>query len=221
MVNADFLIGEQKSRIPYLSEGDFSIPHSAFGSAKFAMRSFIAIEIPEDIKQQMAEIQRQLKDVGVEAGWTRPEGIHLTLKFLGEIPESQVPDVIAALTRAAGGLGGFRLQIEHAGTFPNPRNARVVWIGVSGDMEKLSKLHAAVEDSMARLGMERENRPFTPHLTLARIKYIRSKENWLNALEKIKDIKLAGFDVNTVSLMKSELKRSGAVYTEIGKVQLR
>ncbi len=185
------------------------------------MRSFIAIEIPADIKQQMAEIQRRLKGAGVDAGWTRPEGIHLTLKFLGEIPEPRVPDVMAALTRAAGGSGGLRLQIEHAGTFPNPRNARVVWIGVSGDIEKLSKLQAAIEDSMARLGLERDDRPFTPHLTLGRIKYIRSKEIWLNALEEIKDIKLAGFDVDAVSLMKSELKRMGAVYTEIGRVQLR
>ncbi len=185
------------------------------------MRSFIAIEIPEDIKQQMAEIQRRLKDAGVDAGWTRPEGIHLTLKFLGEIPEPRVPDIMAALTRAAGGSGGFRLQIEHAGTFPNPRNARVVWIGASGDIEKLSKLQAAVEDSMTGLGMEREDRPFTPHLTLGRVKYIRSRESWLNALEEIKDIELGGFDVNAISLMKSELKRTGAVYAEVGRVQLQ
>ncbi len=185
------------------------------------MRTFIAIEIPEDIKRQMGEIQRRLKGAGVDAGWTRPEGIHLTLKFLGEIPEPQVSDIMAALTHAAGGIGGFRLQIEHTGTFPNPRNVRVVWIGVSGDIEKLSKLQVAVEDSMAGLGMEREDRPFTPHLTLGRIKYIRSKESWLKALEEIKDIKLGGFDVNAVSLMKSELKRTGAAYTEIGRVKLR
>jgi 2'-5' RNA ligase len=185
------------------------------------MRTFIAIEIPDEIKQQMAEVQRRLKGTGVDASWTRPEGIHLTLKFLGEIPDSQVADIMSALTRTAGDTGGFRLEIEGVGTFPNSKNARVVWIGVSGDIEKLTKLQAAVEDAMAKLDMEREDRPFTPHLTLGRIKYIRSKESWLSTLEEIKDIKLAGFDVNAISLMKSELKRTGAVYTEIGRVELK
>ncbi len=185
------------------------------------MRSFIAIEIPGEIKQEMADIQRRLRDTGVDAGWIRPEGIHLTLKFLGEIPESKVSDITGALTRALGGTGGFRLEIEHVGTFPNPKNARVVWVGVSGDVERLKKLQAAVEDAMAGLGLERDDRSFTPHLTLGRIKYLRSKEKWLNVLEEFKNIKLAGFDVTGVALMKSELKRTGAEYTEMGRVELR
>jgi 2'-5' RNA ligase len=184
------------------------------------MRTFIAIEIPEEIKKQMAEAQRRLKGTGVEAGWTRPEGVHLTLKFLGEIPESKVPEIMSALTGAAGGSGRFRLEVEGVGAFPNPKNARVVWIGVSGDVEKLTGLQAVVEDAMARLGMKREERKFTPHLTLGRIKYIRSKESWLGALEELKDVKLPGFDVTSVHLMKSELRPAGAVYTEMGKVEL-
>ncbi|MDD1751116.1 MAG: RNA 2',3'-cyclic phosphodiesterase [Methanothrix sp.] len=184
------------------------------------MRLFIAIEIPGEIKQEMADVQRRLRDIGVDAGWTRPEGIHLTLKFLGETPESKVPDILDALTRALGGTGGFRLEVERVGTFPNAKNARVVWVGVSGDIERLMNLQTAVEDAMAGLGLERDDRPFTPHLTLGRIKYLRSKEKWLNILEEIKNIKLAGFDVKAVALMKSELKRTGAVYTEIGRVEL-
>jgi 2'-5' RNA ligase len=184
------------------------------------MRLFIAIEIPEEIKQKMADVQRRLRDTDVDAGWTRPEGIHLTLKFLGEILESKVPDIMGALTRAVGGTGGFRLAVERVGTFPSPKNARVVWVGVSGDVERLMNLQTAVEDAMAELGMERDDRPFTPHLTLGRIKYLRSKEKWLNVLEEIKNIKLAGFDVKAVALMKSELKRTGAEYTEMGRVEL-
>ena len=82
------------------------------------MRLFIAIEIPGEIKHKMADVQRRLKDTDVDAGWTRPEGIHLTLKFLGEIPESKVPDIMGALTRALGGTGWFRLEIERVGTLP-------------------------------------------------------------------------------------------------------
>jgi 2'-5' RNA ligase len=97
----------------------------------------------------------------------------------------------------------------------------VVWIGLSGDVERLSRLQAAIEDAMARLGMEREARAFTPHLTLGRIKYIRSRDRWLGALEEVKDARLSGFEATAVSLMKSELKPSGAVYTEMGRVELK
>jgi len=185
------------------------------------MRTFIAIEIPDEIKKEMAEAQSRLKGSGVEAGWTKPEGIHLTLKFLGEVEESRVPEIMDALTSAIQGMGRFRLEIAGAGAFPNPKSARVVWIGVSGDIERLITLQSSVEEAMAGLGMEREDRKFTPHLTLGRIKYIRSRDAWVSALEGIKDVKLDGFDVNAVSLMKSELKRTGAVYAEIGRVELK
>ena len=185
------------------------------------MRLFIAIEIPDEVKKEMAEVQRRLKGSGVEASWPRAEGIHLTLKFLGETPESLVSDILNGMRQAAGGIGPFRLQVAGSGTFPNPKNARVAWIGLSGDIEMLNRLQAGVEDAMVRLGMEREERKFTPHLTLGRIKYIRSRDKWLKTLEEIKDVTLPGFDVTAVSLMKSELKPSGAVYTEVGKIELK
>jgi len=185
------------------------------------MRTFIAIEIPAEIKKGMAEAQGRLKVSGVEAGWTRPEGIHLTLKFLGEVDEPRIPEIMDSLARAIGGAGGFRLEVVGVGAFPSPKNARVVWIGVSGDLERLLALQASVEEAMAGLGMEREDRMFTPHLTLGRIKHIRSRDAWVNALDALKDIRLSSFDVEAVSLMKSELQRSGAVYTEIGRVELK
>jgi 2'-5' RNA ligase len=186
------------------------------------MRTFIAIEIPDEIKAGLTEAQRSLRDSGaVDASWTRPEGIHLTLKFLGEVSETKVPDIMNGLRRAAEGIGPFRLEVIGMGTFPNPRNARVVWVGLSGDREKLSRLQAAVEETLSGIGFERDERPFTPHLTLGRIKYIRSRDKLLTALEEVKDVHLPGFDVSTVSLMKSELRPSGAVYTEMGRVELK
>ena len=185
------------------------------------VRTFIAIEIPEDLKKEMAEIQRRLKDTSVDAGWTRPEGIHLTLKFLGEVPEAKVRDIIDGLQRAAEGIGPFRLEVGGVGTFPNPKNARVVWVGVSGEVEKLSRLQSSVEETISGIGFERDKRAFTPHLTLGRIKYLRSRDTWLKALDEVKDTRLSGFDVAAVSLMKSELKPSGAIYTEMGKIELK
>lgn len=184
------------------------------------MRTFIAIEIPEEVKLQIVEVQRGLKSSNVDASWPRPEGIHLTLKFLGEVPESKIPEIMSGLRTTAQGTGALRLEVAGIGTFPNTKTARVVWVGLSGDIEKLSGLQDSVEKAMTGIGFERENRKFTPHLTLGRIKYIRSRDAWLKALDGIKDIKLSGFDVSSVSLMKSELKPSGAVYTEVGRVEL-
>jgi 2'-5' RNA ligase len=96
----------------------------------------------------------------------------------------------------------------------------VVWIGISGDIGKLSKLQEAVEEAMVRIGLAREDRKFTAHLTLGRIRYIRSRDQWLAVLEETKDRVLPGFDATAVSLMKSELKPSGAVYSEMGRVEL-
>lgn len=185
------------------------------------MRLFIAIEIPDDIKKEMAEVQRRLKGAGVDASWIRPEGIHLTLKFMGEVPESRAPEIMNSLTNVAGGTGAFRIDVAGVGTFPNPKNARVVWIGVSVETERLAKLQISVEDAMDGLGFEREARAFTPHLTLGRIKYIHSRDRWLKSLEGVKDIRLPSFEVKAVSLMKSELKPAGAEYLEMGRVELQ
>jgi len=168
----------------------------------------------------MVEMQRSLQSAGVAARWARPEGIHLTLKFLGEIQESQVPVIMDSLVRAGGSSSGFRIEIAGAGAFPDPKNARVVWLGISGDADGLMKLQAVVEAAMVGAGFEREDRAFTPHLTLGRIRQIRSRAAWLKALDELGHIRLPGFDVKSVCLMKSELKPSGAVYTELGRMKL-
>ncbi len=185
------------------------------------MRTFIAIEIPDEIKQQMAGVQAQIRKAEVDASWPRPEGIHLTLKFLGEVPEARIDEIRNGLALAVAGMGRFRLEVRGIGAFPNARNARVVWVGLSGEMEKLNRLQAAIEDSLTRIGVEREDKLFKPHLTLARIKYIRSRETLLKALEQVKDVVLPGFEVQAVSLMKSELRRTGAEYMEVARVELK
>ena len=184
------------------------------------MRTFIAIEIPESVKKELAAVQGRLRVAGVDASWTRAEGMHLTLKFLGEVTEQRVPDIMDNLRKAAEGIGPLGFSVSGVGTFPNPKNARVVWTGLAGDIETLARLQVAVENAMALLGMAREERKFTPHLTLGRIKFIRSRDSWIKTLEEIKDLSLPGFMVTSVSLMKSELKPSGAVYTEMGRVEL-
>jgi RNA 2',3'-cyclic 3'-phosphodiesterase len=185
------------------------------------MRAFIAIEIPEAITQGMAAVQDRLKSAGVEASWTRPGGIHLTLKFLGEVSEERVQESLQALSVALRDTEGFRLGVEGVGTFPNPANARVVWFGITGEVGRLAGLQAAVEQAMADLGMERDDRPFTPHLTLGRVKLIRRRDAWLQGLQGVKGSRLPGFDVTAVSLVRSELKPTGPIYRELGSVALK
>jgi len=185
------------------------------------MRTFIAIEIPDGIKKEMAKTQEQLKRSGADAGWPRPEGIHLTLKFLGEVLEARIDEIKNTLDRAVGAMSRFRLEIAGADAFPNSKNPRVIWLGVSGDIDKLEALWRSVEVSMTAMGFDREERAFSPHVTLARIRYLRPRYSWQKAIESIKDIRLAGFEVDHISLMKSELKPSGAVYTEIARADLQ
>lgn len=185
------------------------------------MRAFIAIEIPEAIKAGMAAAQARLRSAGVDAGWPRPEGIHLTLKFLGEVSEERVPEIVQALTRALGETERFRLSGEGVGTFPNPASARVVWFGIAGDVGGLGALQAAVEQAMAGLGTTRDDRPYTPHLTLGRVRRVRSRDLWLKGLEGVKNFKLPEFDVTAISLISSELRPTGAVYRELGRVALK
>jgi 2'-5' RNA ligase len=185
------------------------------------MRMFISIEVPEAVKKELAVAQGRLRVAGADASWTRAEGMHLTMKFLGEVTDQQVPEIMSSLRKAAEGTGPLGLSVSGVGTFPNPKNARVVWIGLAGDIVQLTRLQVAVENAMVLLGMAREERKFTPHLTLGRIKYIRFHDRWIKTLEEIRDISLPGFEVTSVSLMKSELKPAGAVYTEMGRVELK
>jgi 2'-5' RNA ligase len=184
------------------------------------MRLFIAIELPDELKQAIARVQDQLKAGGANANWTRPEGVHLTLKFLGEVEEARAPLIVQALSGAARGIGRLSLSVAGAGAFPNVKVPRVLWLGMTGDVDKLSVLQGAVEDTMAALGFAREERTFSPHLTLARIKFPKPRDNWQQRLEGLQDVTLGSFEAVHVSLMKSDLRREGAVYTEVGRVGL-
>lgn len=184
------------------------------------MRTFVAIEVPQEFKAGLAAVRDRLRGAGADASWSNPDAVHLTLKFLGEIDGERVPQIMRALESAASGTGRFRLHGEGVGTFPNPAAARVVWLGVAGDVDRLLALQAAVEGALADVGVERDSRPYTPHLTLGRIRRIRTRDAWLAALAEVGGVRLPGFEVAAVSLFSSELKPGGAVHRELGSVAL-
>lgn len=184
------------------------------------IRTFIAIEIPDDVKAKMREVQDVLKKSGADVGWVRPEGVHLTLKFLGNIDAGRAEEIGTAVSAALSGTGTFELVVGGIGVFPNGRSPRVVWLGLSGGLDALAALYEKVEAACETLGFKRESRPFRPHLTLGRVKSPRGRERLMRSVAQLEKVEAGGFTAGAVSVMKSELRPTGAVYTELGRAEL-
>jgi 2'-5' RNA ligase len=183
------------------------------------MRLFIAIDLPEDWKDKLAQLQSSIEWLGRGISWARSEGMHLTLKFLGEVPEEKVAKIVAGLEHACEGIAPFMIRMRGTGCFPNAKRPRVYWAGLEGDKSVL-QLQAQVEDEMEHLGFPREDRDFTPHLTIARIKEPMGKERMTKALLDYR-LETDSIEVREVLLMQSILKSTGAEYRPQARVQLR
>ena len=179
------------------------------------IRSFIAIEIPSPLKARMEEIQRQLRRTDADVKWVRPEAIHLTLKFLGSIRQEDVERISQALALVVADGESFEVRVQGMGCFPNLRNPRVVWLGVDRGKEALASLQRAIEGKMAELSFPPEDRPFSPHLTMGRIRSPRGRVGLAQALEKHQGVEIGTFQAREVILFRSELRPSGAVYTKL------
>jgi 2'-5' RNA ligase len=188
-------------------------------------RLFIAIELPDDILKQIARVQqqfeKQIPDRAVR--WVNPAGIHLTLKFLGDVAIDRADRLKEALDQVAASHRPFSLEVNGPGCFPNTRRPRVLWLGLDGDQESLGKLQQSVEESMAGLGFDPEDRPFSPHLTLARVQRSASQDDARQVgvvAERGLEESVGRWQVAGLSLMRSQLKPSGAVYTELHRAAL-
>ena len=189
------------------------------------IRTFIAIELNETINAALTDLQEQLK-AKVPHGsvrWVRSEGIHLTLKFLGDVPVNRIEEIEQALAQACAGFPAFSFSVEGLGCFPNPRRPRVVWVGVREESGNLAGLQKAIEDGMERLGFAPEGRRFHAHLTLGRTQRRASSSDVrrLGQLVSETDIgELGQMQARSVSLIKSDLRPTGAVYTQLAAVEL-
>jgi 2'-5' RNA ligase len=188
------------------------------------MRAFIAVELPEALKLELSDLQKHLwvkPATGIK--WVAPDGIHLTLKFLGWVPIDRIEAIKTAIDSAVTGLTPFKLELSVLGAFPNLRRMNVVWCGLSGDLDQLTGLQQSIENHISPLGFPTENRGFSPHLTLARLKDEVSVEVKHKLADKIAKTKIDHnypITVNSVSLMQSTLFPSGAVYTQLGNSRL-
>jgi 2'-5' RNA ligase len=189
------------------------------------VRAFIAIELPTEVQKGLEVIQNSLRPGGGDfVRWVSPRSIHLTLKFLGSIPADSVAGIVSGLEKASQGVGPIPLETGGLGAFPNLRRPRVVWVEVKGDVDSLVLLQLQVDEAMAGLGFTLESRPFTPHLTLARLKDSASPEERQGFGEEIgrhnRVVSLA-FTAAGLTLMQSTLTPGGAIYRRLSFVPLR
>lgn len=185
------------------------------------IRAFIACDIPDSFLERISDIQERLKGLDADVSWTRVRGIHITLKFLGDIEEGYIDKVAAVIEEASKGQIPFEIAIKGSGAFPNLKNPRVVWIGVEDDEKVLSSLQQALDDGLKALAFEPEEREFRPHLTLGRVKGQRGKERLSAAVSELRDIEIGSFTVDRLILYRSDLKPTGAVYTKLREVELQ
>ena len=187
------------------------------------IRCFIAVELPPQVRRALEDLQGRLGK-GRERGakWVAPAGIHLTLKFLGDVPEERIPLLASAMGRVAAAGSPLALHLAGAGCFPSAERPRVLWVGMAGDAERLAKLQARMQVAMAELGFPREARPFTPHLTLARMRDLASPEELqrLGSAVRALSVPRMDFTAEEVALIRSDLLPSGAVYTVLATSRL-
>jgi 2'-5' RNA ligase len=180
------------------------------------IRAFLAIDLPGEVRGEIAALQGRLKSALEGVRWTRPEGIHLTLKFFGDIDKNTIGSISNIVEKRTKGLGPLSLTMGEIGAFPNPGRARVLWIGVEGEIERLASLQGGMEDDFEGLGFAKERRSFTPHLTLGRA---RSSRGMISGLREVMESVWYDdpnpFSAEGLTLFKSDLTPGGAVYTKL------
>lgn len=182
------------------------------------IRAFLAIEPPDEILEAASTLQEKLKkEIAGKISWARPQGNHLTLKFFGNISQNDAKNICAAAEKQITLTPPLLLKIEKAGCFPGGKNPRVLWLGVSGDTDKLAALQARLEEEFEKIGFAREGRSFRPHLTLGRIKDSGQAKGAGEAMLRYKDYLAGEFICNEMFLFQSRLTPQGAIYTKLEK----
>ena len=182
------------------------------------IRAFLAVEPTEDVLQAVSRLQENLKkEIKGKISWTRPQGNHITLKFFGNIDQDDVKNICAIIKKQIASVPTLSLNVEKIGAFPDARRPRVLWLGTTGDIDKLAALQTQVERDFEGIGFPRENRPFHAHLTLGRIKIPQEITGIKEAMDKYKDFAAGGFNCKELVLFQSKLTPQGAVYTKLEK----
>ncbi|MFC1557758.1 RNA 2',3'-cyclic phosphodiesterase [candidate division KSB1 bacterium] len=193
------------------------------GSATFIysnyMRTFIAIDVSDEVRRAVGAFTSVLKRENARVSWVKPENVHITLKFLGEIDKEKIPGINEAIQVCARNQKPFEIEIKGSGGFPNLNRPRVIWVGMTEGAEELKRLAGAVDNELSKLGFQKEKRAFKPHLTIGRVKTINDTESFIEKMNST-DFYGGRFTAGEMLLMKSDLKPTGAEYTKLETVNL-
>jgi 2'-5' RNA ligase len=183
------------------------------------MRVFIAIPLPQECLQALERAQKGLQSRRAEVRWASVSSIHLTLKFLGEVAPDLLPQLALSLRAAVTRARSFNLSLSELGSFPNSQNPRILWCGVGGDRDNLLHLQNIVETTCGSFGFPAEERPYSPHLTLGRVKGRKNLRSLMDCIGTVRDLECS-FRADHFNIYKSVLKPQGAVYTVLDTIAL-
>ena len=184
------------------------------------IRSFLAIELPQSVLKKIEEVQGDLKQSRADVRWVSPRNIHLTLKFFGNIDESKIESIVQAIEGPVSATPPFSLKVRGLGAFPHLKNPRVLWMGLTEGKDVLTILQRQVEDELEKVGFEREERPFQPHLTLGRSNSSRGRDELIGMMEKYREEEFGEVVVEKMILFKSDLRPTGPIYTALKEIKL-
>jgi len=183
------------------------------------MRAFIAIELAPAIKDTLAKIQDGLKPGLPKVSWVKPQNLHLTLKFLGDISSPQLKEIKRIIAETGQETPAFKIKLDDLGVFPGLRQARIIWAGISRDIP-VKQLAGTLETKLSRIGIAKEKREFSSHITIARVKNPLDPANLETGLKKAKNDLLGAnleFNAGGITLFESVLEAQGPVYTVLEK----
>jgi RNA 2',3'-cyclic 3'-phosphodiesterase len=183
------------------------------------LRCFIAVDIPVQIKSDMGDLIAVFKKYNADVKWAVHENLHLTLKFLGKTSEDLLPKIAELLSEVVLSYKPFCIKIYGAGVFPHRKYPRVIWVGIE-DSGLLKKLQEDVENAMTSMGFKKEEREFRPHLTLGRVRSQKEMANIIHELDALQTRDFGSADINSIKLMQSELRPTGARYSCLQEIPL-
>ncbi len=182
------------------------------------LRVFIAVDIVDErIKKTIENIQKELLKGGVDIKPVELENLHITLRFIGEVSQAAVSEIMSRLRSIT--YGKFRIKVKGLGAFPSTSNPRVIWAGIAEGSKELAELHEIVEKLVGKYGV-RDDREFTPHLTIARVRSQRNKQYIVSLIEKYRDLDFGEQEVDCIKLKKSTLTPRGPIYNDLLEVKL-
>jgi 2'-5' RNA ligase len=185
------------------------------------IRTFIAIDVSEPVRDRLVKLQEKLAQADTDVKWVEAENLHLTLLFLGEVEDKQLHEVCRAVAGACAGVAPFTMSLEKVGCFPNARRPRILWAGVGTGVQEVVALHDAIEPALLDLGCyRREERDYTPHLTLGRVKGDKVTSELSEAIAKNQAWQAGDTVVREVLVMSSSLGRDGPEYAVMSRAKL-